>query len=203
MILASLRRPHVIAGLVCLTLVCSESRAAFLDGHTFFVRLNYRLSPTDPNTEMISDIYTVGPGVEIPSFGSPGNPQSFSVDISDRFITTTSLTDQPMNFQETLTFVFNPAGTEVFPFITSASNTSDTMWSGFTTFDVFGYESAVNVDLSTLSAFAPSKVVVRVIPEPASVMLGGVAVACLGVRRRRSRRLATSIVAWREVRRAQ
>jgi hypothetical protein len=171
---------RLLVGFCCaaMTLLFQFSaRGALLEGATMSVVITHIPNIFDPVDLIDSGEFVVGPGVELINFGAndfPPRPGFMNIDISDTQILITASIDQPLAYEDILTFKDQ---SDTIPFITSISVDPSTDWAGFTPSLVTGGgDFFINVNISELTALQGQKILLNLTPEPAAALL--LAVAC-------------------------
>jgi hypothetical protein len=153
-------------------ILAAPLQAALLEGKVMNVDLTHQTNPSDLLTGISSGDFVVGPGVELEDFGfrdEPPLPALVDIDISDTSILITLVINQPLAFQERLSFVDS---NNTIPFITSISVDPSTNWAGFIPGRVSGGgQGNIGVNLSGLTALQGQKIVLNLTPEPAAALL--------------------------------
>ena len=175
---------------VALAIVCVEftqtASGAFFEGATLPVTYRHRANFVSDFT-FVTQVVTVGPGVELPSFGKNPNPSIppqfdlFSIDISDTDILITLLVDQPENTVDNLQFADLQ---HQVPIIKGAFLDPSSTWAGASQSGVDFGPDAVIMNVSALSGKAGQFALLHVTPEPATVVLTIAGLVPLALRRR-------------------
>jgi hypothetical protein len=154
------------------------ANGALLDGMIWRAELFHKTTVQDPPADVASPLFVIGPGVELTGFGPQSLPPLVDIDLSDRNILITAVADQPLAFQELLTFrnVRDDLQFSVNP----ATN-----WAGFTPDRLVRADMVMGVDLAELSGLAGQQILLDVVPEPSSAGLLMAGAATLGAVARR------------------
>lgn len=158
---------------------------ALLDGARLGVNLSRQ--PTEQNVEQaVTAIVVVGPGVELEGFGERTDPDwdpLVDIDLSDARIEITLVNDQPLDFKAVLqiTDALGEAGP-----ISAININPATNWAGFVPTRLIGSSTdAVLISLGQLAGLAGQKIVLDLVPEPASGALAAAAGAVMAAAGRR------------------
>ncbi|HMO83661.1 MAG TPA: PEP-CTERM sorting domain-containing protein [Lacipirellulaceae bacterium] len=174
-----------IGGCLLSTPLAGTACAALLDGKRISVSLEH-ITNQGGQELILSQVVTVGPGVELTGFGErtePDLPALVDIDISDTTILITLLIEQPWAYLERLNFadVMNNL-----PPIKNVTVDPATDWAGFFAGRMSFSTEIISVNLGQLAGSAGQKVLLNVTPEPAAatlLLLGGL--GAIAARRRR------------------
>jgi hypothetical protein len=179
---------HSTAALVVMFSLVLSARGAFLDGSQMLAGRTYRETSSMFEIIVSSSPVIVGPGVEFPNFGGSevwSLAPFVDIDVANKSITITALTDQPPGVQEffEITDPFHTISR-----ITSVKLNPATTWAGFTQGRAYPLASyGVLINAGGLMGLQGQKIVVDVVPEPATASMAAAGLLLAALRRQARR----------------